>query len=160
MNSIFALRIKKLRQMNNLNQASFAKLIGTNQSTLSAYENGDRLPPFEILLSLATEFQVSLDWLCGLSENTFTPFKANTYADIFQFIMLLKESPLPIDISVSNTEHKSMQVTLTDPTIVHLYEEWLDILRICKNNSHGEKLYQLWKNDILKQYNYPIKNLS
>lgn len=41
---IFGLRLKQLREEMGLNQADFAKLIGSKQQTLSGYERGIMKP--------------------------------------------------------------------------------------------------------------------
>ena len=62
-------RIKELRKHNNLNQKEFASAIGITQSTLSSYENGNALPSIDVLITMATTFHVSIDWICGISES-------------------------------------------------------------------------------------------
>ena len=62
-------RIKELRKQNQLNQKDFASAIGITQSTLSSYENGNALPSIDVLITMATTFHVSIDWICGVSES-------------------------------------------------------------------------------------------
>ena len=62
-------RIKSLRQSMKLNQIEFAKTLGIKQSTLSSYENGVVSPSSDILLTIAENYHISLDWLFGLSDN-------------------------------------------------------------------------------------------
>ena len=62
-------QIKKIRTKNKMNQKSFAEKIGINQSTLSSYENGNAMPSVDVLLQIAKVFNISLDWLCGISDN-------------------------------------------------------------------------------------------
>lgn len=57
--------IKILRTTHNYSQKEFADLIGTTQTSLSLYETGSKIPPSEILLKIASSFDVSLDWLCN-----------------------------------------------------------------------------------------------
>lgn len=58
-------RIKEVCKENNLTQIELAKLLGTTQSTVSAYINGKItiLTPFA--LQIAKTYNISLDWLCG-----------------------------------------------------------------------------------------------
>ena len=42
--------------------------LSVSQSTISAYEIGERTPDLETLLAIADFFNVSLDYLVGLSE--------------------------------------------------------------------------------------------
>lgn len=55
--------IKCLRRVCGLSQKEFADILHTTQSRISDYETGKRLPPAELLISLAEEYQVSYDWL-------------------------------------------------------------------------------------------------
>lgn len=55
--------IKKLRLENRLSQAQFAKRLHVTQGAVSQWESGRTLPDTSILLSMATEFNVPLDYL-------------------------------------------------------------------------------------------------
>ena len=60
-------RIKELRKQNQLNKKDIASAIVITQSTLSSYENGTALPSIDVLITMATTFHVSIDWICGVS---------------------------------------------------------------------------------------------
>lgn len=62
---IIGKRIFDLRKKFNLSQNDLAKLLNTSHSTISAYENGKTLILTVFAYSIATKFNVSLDWLCG-----------------------------------------------------------------------------------------------
>lgn len=57
--------IIKLREDKNISQAQLAKKLGVQRSTICLYENGKRLPSYDILLNLADYFNVSVDYLLG-----------------------------------------------------------------------------------------------
>ena len=57
-----------LRKKFNLSQNDLAKLLNTSHSTISAYENGKTLILTVFAYSIATKFEISLDWLCGRIE--------------------------------------------------------------------------------------------
>ena len=59
------MRIKRLREMKNMNQAALASRAGITKSSVSAYENGTRLPSYDVLVRLAEIFHVSTDYLLG-----------------------------------------------------------------------------------------------
>ena len=65
--AIMGQRIKSLRSQLKLNQTTFAESIAITQSTLSSYENGNAVPSTDVLLTIATKYCISLDWLFGLS---------------------------------------------------------------------------------------------
>lgn len=64
----FGERIRTVRKSAGYNQNEFCSLLNIPQSTLSAYET-DRMPPtIATLINIATRFNVSLDWLCGIKN--------------------------------------------------------------------------------------------
>jgi len=62
------LRIRELREQRHLNQEGLAQKISASQSTISAYETGDRTPDLEMLIRLSKFFGVSIDYLVSISE--------------------------------------------------------------------------------------------
>jgi transcriptional regulator with XRE-family HTH domain len=62
------LRLKELREQQRLNQEGLALKINVSQSTISAYEIGERTPDLETLIAIAKFFNISLDYLVGLSN--------------------------------------------------------------------------------------------
>lgn len=62
------LRLKELREQRKLNQEGLALKLNVSQSTISAYEVGERVPDLETLIAIADFFNVSLDYLAGLSD--------------------------------------------------------------------------------------------
>ena len=66
--SIIGNNIKYLRNKNDLTQYDLAKILNTSQSTISAYENGKTLVLTAFIFSLAKEFNLSIDKLCGLEK--------------------------------------------------------------------------------------------
>ena len=61
--------LKELRKQNNLTQAQLAQAIGTNQKTVTRWENGLSEPTAFYLAKLAVFFQVSADLLLGLEDD-------------------------------------------------------------------------------------------
>lgn len=62
-------RIKELRIENNLTQLQVANLINIDHTTYSQYETRKVLIPITALNILANYYNVSLDYLVGLSDN-------------------------------------------------------------------------------------------
>ena len=60
--------LKKLRLAKNLTQTELAERVGVAKATISAYENGTRLPSYDILIKLAHQFRVTTDNLLGFSQ--------------------------------------------------------------------------------------------
>lgn len=61
-------RIKDLREDADKSQAEIAKILGTTQSYYAQYESGKRAIPFERIIVLAKYYNISLDYLAGLTD--------------------------------------------------------------------------------------------
>lgn len=65
----FSYRLSVLLEENNLSQTKLAKKIGTSNVTICRYLNGERIPRLDVIAKMASVFNVSLDYLLGLSKN-------------------------------------------------------------------------------------------
>lgn len=50
-------------------QAEISQLLNVKQNTYSQYENSQRQIPLELLVALAEYYNVSVDYILGLTEN-------------------------------------------------------------------------------------------
>lgn len=66
--NILGKRIKLLREEERLNQLELAKKLNISNSTLSQYETGQRIPSDDIKIKIAKIFNVTLDYLLGVSD--------------------------------------------------------------------------------------------
>ena len=64
-----AKQFKKVRQERNLTQKQVAEGIGIAEQAYQRYEYGRTVPSATVLIALADYFDVSLDYLCGRSDN-------------------------------------------------------------------------------------------
>lgn len=62
-------RLKELRKQKNLTQISVQMQTGIEQALISKYENGERVPPTDVLMKLADFYQVSMDYIMGRTDN-------------------------------------------------------------------------------------------
>jgi transcriptional regulator with XRE-family HTH domain len=62
------LRIRDLREDRDLTQQEIADLLLCDQSLYSKYERGERTLPLELAVKLAVHYNVSLDYLVGLTN--------------------------------------------------------------------------------------------
>ena len=64
-------RLKDLREDRNqtINQKEIADLLGTTQQTYSMWERGDREIPFHHVITLAKFYNVSIDYIAGLTNH-------------------------------------------------------------------------------------------
>ncbi|MCK8824880.1 helix-turn-helix domain-containing protein [Fuchsiella alkaliacetigena] len=70
-----AKRIKKLRKEFDLTQEKLAKKVGVSRATIAGYETKGKEPPYDTLTKLAEIFNVSTDYLLGLTDERKTAEK-------------------------------------------------------------------------------------
>ena len=68
------MRIRDLREDNDLTQNEVAKYLHIKQNTYSQYENGQRQIPINVLIALAKFYKTSTDYILGLTDEM-TPYK-------------------------------------------------------------------------------------
>lgn len=61
------MRIKDLREDNDITQKEIAEYLHIKQNTYSQYENGQRQLPIEALIALARFYNTSTDYILGLT---------------------------------------------------------------------------------------------
>lgn len=69
---MFAQRIKELRLKNDLTQKDLSDFLVVTPKTVSFYELGQRMPPANVLMKLCQKFNVSVDYLLGLTNIPYT----------------------------------------------------------------------------------------
>ena len=68
----FSYRLTALLDEHNMSQTQLAKKVGTTNVTICRYINGERIPRIDVASKIASVFNVSLDYLLGISENVDT----------------------------------------------------------------------------------------
>lgn len=66
-------RIRSLRQERGLTQDELGRLFGIVKSTVSLYENGKSVPNDQIKTEMCRYFNVSMDYLLGLTDERAAP---------------------------------------------------------------------------------------
>ncbi len=64
----FNLRLKQLRQHHKLTQSELASILGLKPTAISNYESKRNEPSFDKLIALSKYFDVSCDYLLGISD--------------------------------------------------------------------------------------------
>lgn len=64
----FPQRLKELRTDLELKQAELAEILAVDQRSISNWEKGVREPDFAMLIKIARFFEVSTDFLVGLTD--------------------------------------------------------------------------------------------
>ena len=86
----FGVLLRRLRKNRKMTQQQLADRLGISKSNVSRYEQNIQVPSHEVMVELAAIFNVSLDYLTGLSDK-----KAVSLNE-------LTESQIEIILSLSN----------------------------------------------------------
>ena len=62
-------RLRDMREDHDLKQTEIAEMLGITQTVYSRYERGLRTIPIDLLIRLSEFYQVSCDYLLGLTDN-------------------------------------------------------------------------------------------
>ena len=62
------MKLKELREENNLTQSEVAEYLNVKQNTYSQYENEKRQLPIDVLIKLSKFYKISTDYILGLED--------------------------------------------------------------------------------------------
>ena len=87
----FNVRLKQLRQKNKLTQGELADILNLKPTAISNYESQRNEPSFDKLIALSKHFDVSCDYLLGITD-TYLPIGGEVLdKDIVEFFDLYKQ---------------------------------------------------------------------
>lgn len=64
-------RLRDLREDKDLNQTEIGKILGTSQKQYSRWETGETEIPLHHLITLAKYYDISLDYIAGITNNPY-----------------------------------------------------------------------------------------
>ena len=73
--------LRRLRESTGLNQKDFAASVGMKQTTYNGYETGKHRPKSDVLIAIADKYNVSVDFLLGISDESITTKKSPSAAE-------------------------------------------------------------------------------
>lgn len=156
-------RIKELRTSLNMTQVAFAESIGASQNALSGYENKERIPSYDVLIAIATKYNISIDWLCGLSDIKNLHRNINTYSDLFRVLLKLYDAKYKDDnsscVKKFSYSNKTVTFDFSDPSrrIQTFLLEWNKMYNLYNDNTIDSELYSLWLDKKLNDvYDIPL----
>lgn len=86
----FSNRLRTLRKRNNITQEQLSKKLLVTKSNISAYENGIRMPSYEVLIRMARVFKVTTDYLLGVENKREIDLSGLTEEEIIALENLIK----------------------------------------------------------------------
>lgn len=85
----FGMTLRTLRRKEDMTQAELARKLDVTKSVISAYENGLRLPSYDILILISRIFHVSTDYLLGLERRQEIDLSGLTEEEITALLQLI-----------------------------------------------------------------------
>lgn len=105
-NKPFPSALRELMQENNTTQQQLAEVLGKTRQSISYYCDGSSSPDWETLAKIATFFNVSSDWLLGLSD------VRSTSADIKSVCDFTGLSEASVGSILRETKHEESRRTI------------------------------------------------
>lgn len=165
---IFAIRIKQTRELMKMTQKEFSEYIGIKQQTLSGYERGIMKPPLDIAKEIAEKCSISIDWLCGLSDQKKLKPEIKNYKDIaLKVLDLLKIDSFPykfkLDLLKEEYENSSSFMDLgewiyvrairlpEEPELLKFFETYEDLQELLKSKKIKQHVIDTWLEGALEE---------
>ena len=95
--TIFSARLKELRRKHRMSMLELGHRIGTAKSTVAGYESGAREPALATVAEISRIFNVTSDYLLGVTDVPTPPTKANEGAEPNQRSLHWNGEPLSDD---------------------------------------------------------------
>lgn len=161
MNEVFKTgeRIKALREELDMTQKQFGEMLSFTSATVSAYENDKKTPVLDFLMIVAEKCDVSMDWLCGLSESRGGNFNISKYSDVIECLYQLSNS---MNLEIANNvrisgddiaDYCDLSAIISQNDVFQMFlDEWGEMLVLKNKGTISEKLYKLWIEDKKKEY--------
>ncbi|MFG6377487.1 MAG: helix-turn-helix domain-containing protein [Lachnospiraceae bacterium] len=155
---IFAERLKELRTSLNLTQVQFVEGLGITPAALSAYEKNNINPSISIAQRIAEKYNVSIDWLCGLSDKKNNNKEISTCADVIDIILKLYDiMNLNLDI-VYCEDMSGIAMILNNKQINDFLLEWIKVRKLYNEKIINDDMYFPWLSNKLNSLNIEILN--
>lgn len=164
--SILAIRIKELRTLLGMKQKEFATFVGCTAATLSAYENSSKSPSLEIIKGIAEKCNVSIDWLCGLTDEMDNTDNIETYTDLIRLLLKIQKlelAPHSFYFKASRNYNEFKDLSEIETGIFTQNEEMYIIIQniqkmqsVLNDGTIDQYIYDTWLEGFLEKYNKPL----
>lgn len=148
-NDIFKERFEKVRNERKVTQKEIADALGLTSQAISSYLSGRTKPSLDIAAKIAEFLGVSLDWLCGISEEkTITSGIPVTYTDLILILSKLIKMNMSVDISYEFDTPPffkcNASINFHDYQLAKFFKEWIRINKLKDNGTIDEEICDLW----------------
>lgn len=153
--ALFPSQLKELRKKKGISQETLARDLGVSKSTIGLYETGDTLPDAKTLHDIAIYFDISSDWLLGLST---VPSSNKNVRDVCEYIGLSAEAVSALRLDMQGKGKRRPISKIIDYLIREFYISFLSthIWNKLKDSTIEEMVLDRKMQDVLidrKKYN-------
>lgn len=154
---VFADRLKELRIEKGLTQVQFVNDLGITASALSAYEKNLKNPSISVAKRIAEKYDVSIDWLCGISNKKNNEHKIKTYRELFEYLLLLTECDGNFYLEFDKFLGSS--IVFADISVYCFFKECGKMLGLLKEGTIDQDVYDFWLQKFLNtpEYSKPLR---
>ena len=142
-------RIKELRLYHELSQTEMAEMVGVTYTTIISYEKKQKKPSIDVAAKIAYTFNVSLDWLCGIT-NTKTRIWDVTAADLIKRIISLTNAHnsasanVTPDIVGGDFWGNSLNISIGNAEVITYFSEYERMSELLENGTIDKELFDMW----------------
>lgn len=147
--TIFAQRMKQARNMKGYKQNELAKAIGVTPNTISSYEKADtdgsgKKPTLENAQAIAETLEVSLDWLCGMSDNAAVSYAEFTAREYFKSLVII--------LSETSSTLKEVNTLALNEIAQPFVKKVTDLIHVYRDGSIPEDLFNVCIDKIIDDF--------
>lgn len=155
MNKKICERLRELRNIKKITQVNLAETGGVSRTAIGNYEKGSVTPPTDFLIAISQAYDVSMDWLCGLTDEM-NGKTLTTYADLFNQIQdinaVLALFTVDIDCSEAysaeyDTTHYYTHIRIDDKILYTAFKDYDNMCELLYQNTISQHLFDLWVKD-------------
>lgn len=146
---------ERLREVfRNNSQKDVGEKLNMTQGNVSKLLTGKQQPTIDTIFQIAEAYDVSADWLLGLTEEKKVAKQDMSYGDILKMFTALGERgalwPIPCNmISADGTDLELpmiIQIGINDEILQSILYEWKKVAQ------NPEDIYRMWLNKRIKEY--------
>lgn len=164
---LFTERVAQARQKAGVTVKELQTICGVSSSVMSKYVNGHVVPPLNVVCAMAGRLDVSIDWLCGLSDKPkqSTP-EITTYGDLARTILAIEKkdvrwakggtSSMFVFLNAEIREfgeatQAATKITIADSTLYDFFVKYQRYSDMARESEDDRELVEAWVENQLQK---------
>lgn len=153
---VFSDRLKILRLNLNVTQKDFAEKIGITASALSSYENNLKNPSIAVAKKIAETFNVSIDWLCGLTNEMNKENDIKTYSDLIRLFLKIQKLEMAPNGFTFMATNKGNGIITENGEMYSIIRDIQKMQNVLSDGTLSQDIYNTWLDGFLEKHNVPL----